>query len=294
MQPWVDNVPNARTLTVQITESTYVIGDIHGQFKTLVKLLRHAGLVGDHHAWKGGNATLWFMGDLVDRGPDGIAVVDLAMNLQAQAAAAGGRVAALLGNHEVLLLGAYRFGRRSTGLSSNFIAKWKQNGGNRKDLAALTPQHLDWLSDLPAMAHVDDYLLIHADAPFYIKYGSSEEEVNAAFKKILKRSNALDWEELIEDFSRRGAFLSSIGSREFIQRFLNIFRGRQIVHGHTPISAIRGCPAKKVTEPWIYAGGQCINVDGGIYLGGPGFIHQLPGDKNAEENGSLPEEGISS
>ena len=33
--------------------------------------------------------------------------------------------------------------------------------------------------------------------------------------------------------------------------------------------------AEDVTEAWTYAGGRCVNVDGGIYLGGPGFVHQL-------------------
>jgi len=26
----------------------------------------------------------------------------------------------------------------------------------------------------------------------------------------------------------------------------------------------------------IYAGGLCINLDGGMYLDGPGFVYQLP------------------
>src|SRR5215469_16064093 len=96
----------------------YIIGDVHGQLKKLVKLLQDRQLIDAEHCWKAGTATLWFMGDVVDRGPDGVAVLDLVMRLQAEAAAAGGAVASLLGNHEMLLLAAYRFGRRSTGLGS--------------------------------------------------------------------------------------------------------------------------------------------------------------------------------
>lgn len=29
-----------------------------------------------------------------------------------------------------------------------------------------------------------------------------------------------------------------------------------------------------VTAPYTYAGGRCINVDGGMYRGGPGFLGQ--------------------
>src|ERR1700730_11094368 len=130
----------------------YTIGDVHGQLKKLIKLLQNAQLIDTEHSWKAGTATLWFMGDLVDRGPDGIAVLDLVMRLQAEAAAAGGSVTSLLGNHEMMLLAAYRFGRRSTGLGSNFITRWKQNGGKRKDIASLTPRHLEWMAHLPAVA----------------------------------------------------------------------------------------------------------------------------------------------
>ncbi|HEX9439253.1 MAG TPA: serine/threonine protein phosphatase, partial [Roseiflexaceae bacterium] len=54
------------------------------------------------------------------------------------------------------------------------------------------------------------------------------------------------------------------------------FGGRQIVHGHTPISSMRRCLPEEVVEPLVYAGGLCVNVDGGMYLGGPGFVYQVP------------------
>ncbi len=258
---------------MQTQSPIYVVGDIHGEIKKLEHLLKDAGLLGNNHSWSGGTSELWFLGDFVDRGPDGIAVIDLVMRLQEEAAAAGGKVSSLMGNHELLLLGAYRFGRRSTGLGSNFIAKWKQNGGNRKDIAGLKPHHLEWLAQLPLMANVHDHLFLHADAPFYIRYGKSVEEVNAAARKILKGSDALAWEEFIEDFARRGAFQYT--SSDLLQRFLNIYGGQQIVHGHTPINTVLGCSAKKVTSPLIYADGKCVNVDGGMCLGGVGFAYKV-------------------
>ncbi|HLG77115.1 MAG TPA: hypothetical protein VKX46_11925, partial [Ktedonobacteraceae bacterium] len=55
-----------------------------------------------------------------------------------------------------------------------------------------------------------------------------------------------------------------------------IFGGEQIIHGHTPISLMVNSKPQKVTAPWIYANGRCVNVDGGIYMGGPGFLYQIP------------------
>ena len=33
--------------------------------------------------------------------------------------------------------------------------------------------------------------------------------------------------------------------------------------------------AEDVTEAWRCAGDRCLNVDGGMYLGSPGFVHRL-------------------
>jgi hypothetical protein len=255
-------------------QSVYVIGDIHGEYEKLVRLLKQEKLVGDDLSWSGGNSMVWFMGDFVDRGPDGIAVIDLVMRLQQEAAVVGGRVASLLGNHELLLLAAHRFGRRSTGLGANFLTRWKRNGGKGKDITRLTRHHLNWLMRLPLMARAGDCLLVHADASFYLRYGRSIDEVNAALNSLMQEGDALAWEELIEDFARRGAFHYSDDGQKFVHRFLESFGGRRLVHGHTPISSILGCAPQKVTDPLVYAEGHCINVDGGMCLGGPGFVYQ--------------------
>ena len=239
-------------------------------------LLQHAKLLRQDLSWSGGTATLWFLGDYVDRGPDGVGVIDLISRLQREAEAAGGSVGALLGNHELFLLAAYRFGRRSTGLGSNFISRWKQNGGNIKDLKRLTRQHLDWLSALPPMALVEDAILVHADAPLYIQHGRTIADVNANFKKIMSKSDALAWEELLEAFARRGAFSHTLGGDEFLSRFLAMYGGKRVVHGHTPIYYMRGIQPKAVTEAWVYADGRCVNVDGAMFLNAPGFVYELP------------------
>ncbi len=258
--------------------SIYVIGDIHGQFKKLAGLLREAGLLDDALAWAGGTAALWFLGDFFDRGSDGIAVVDLIMRLQAEAAAAGGQVGALLGNHEVLMLAAHRFGERGmTMLSGSFLSAWRRNGGRAKDLIRLTHRHITWMTNLPVMALVYDRLFVHADATFYTNYGHSIAMVNWACKAVLQSAEVRAWERLLGDFCEREAFDGQrVDGAGWAAQFLRIFGGRQLIHGHTPIAYITQIPPKHVTEPLIYADGLCINLDGGMYLGGPGFVYQLP------------------
>lgn len=80
------------------------IGDVHGSYDKLITLLKGTGVVNDALAWDGGRAHLVLIGDLIDRGPREVDVLDLARRLEEDAPAAGGQVHVLLGNHEVMNL----------------------------------------------------------------------------------------------------------------------------------------------------------------------------------------------
>lgn len=253
----------------------YIIGDIHGQYQKMIALLRRANLIDGDLAWSGGDATLCFMGDYVDRGPDGLRTIETVQRLQAESQTAGGEVIALMGNHEVFLLSAYFFGKRSPTsgrLTGVYVDDWLMIGGVRADLDGLTAEHVRWIQSLPVMAKVEDWLLVHADALMYLVYGTSTEEVNDAVRAVLTRANRLEWNELLQHFIRRRAFQGK-GSLEQARNFLEIYGGEQIVHGHTPISQITGQRPQSVTEPYIYANGLCVDVDAGLFLGSDGFVY---------------------
>lgn len=78
------------------------VGDVHGDFGQFVTVLRQAGVIDAKHKWAGGRTHLVQTGDVPDRGPDSRKVMDLLMELAPQAERAGGRVHALIGNHEVM------------------------------------------------------------------------------------------------------------------------------------------------------------------------------------------------
>jgi hypothetical protein len=90
-------------------ERVVVVGDLHGSYAGLVSILSMTGLVDQDRHWSGGEATLVQMGDILDRGEQLRQTLDLLMQLQVEAEAAGGRVIVLLGNHEVMdMLGVIR------------------------------------------------------------------------------------------------------------------------------------------------------------------------------------------
>jgi len=263
----------------------YAIGDIHGQYNKLVTLLKDAQLVGDDVRWTGGEAHLWFLGDFFDRGPDGIGVIEVVMRLQREAADAGGHVGAVIGNHDMSILAAYRFGTSRAFIThlpqspeafsaesvDTFTGLWLFNGGEIHDLKRMTAKHVRWLSYLPAMAKVDDRLLMHADSVMYQRYGDSLTEVNKYFRHVLTKGRESEWDLIMDDFNQHRAFITT-GGTERAARLLKIFGCMQIIHGHTPIPKIT---RHEATEPLVYAGGLCVNIDGGLYLGGAGFLHQI-------------------
>jgi hypothetical protein len=85
-------------------DSIFVISDVHGELDTLRATLRNARVVDGSGRWSAGRAHLVVVGDMVDRGDDATAVLWYLYGLEPQAAAAGGRLDIVLGNHELMVI----------------------------------------------------------------------------------------------------------------------------------------------------------------------------------------------
>jgi hypothetical protein len=79
-----------------------VIGDLEGDDAKFEAMLADAALVDGDGDWIGGATHLVQLGDIPDRGPNSRAIMDHLMQLERQARRAGGRVHALIGNHEAM------------------------------------------------------------------------------------------------------------------------------------------------------------------------------------------------
>jgi hypothetical protein len=250
---------------------TYIVGDVHGQLDKLIVHLQREVLIDNACQWCGGDAVVWFLGDFFDRGPDGIGVVDLVMRLQVEAPETGGRVSAILGNHELLISSVDKFG--ATRDPFPFKEVWQMNGGQENDLAAFEQRHFEWISQLPAMAIEGENLLIHADSSLYVEYGRTVDAVNEAARAVLMSDDPEAWRKMLVQFSDRFAFIGPNG-RKHAKAFLHLYGAERVIHGHTPIALLTGDDPETVTRPLIYADGLCMNAEAGMYLG-VGFIARL-------------------
>src|SRR5262245_58210186 len=118
--------------------ATYAIGDVQGCYDQLMRVLERAG-------YDERRDTLWFVGDLVNRGPQSARVARFAMGL-------GERQVTVLGNHELALLVV------AAGLS-------KQHRGDTLDDILHAPDRdeiLHWIRHQKMMHTGHGYAMIHA------------------------------------------------------------------------------------------------------------------------------------
>lgn len=112
-----------------VYDKMVVIGDIHGQWHGLMELLGHSGLiVSQECVWRESSESVLLVqtGDVVDRGRHATECFECLRHLQATAKPFGHRVIRLIGNHELMWLGAqydYRNVDSDTPLKINKLTK---------------------------------------------------------------------------------------------------------------------------------------------------------------------------
>lgn len=122
--------------------ATYVVGDIHGCFRTLECLLSEL-------PFEKGKDRLWLVGDLVNRGPDSLAVLRWA---QAAERKLGDRFVAVLGNHDLHLLASL------AGYGRPYHQEALEEVLAARDRAEIE----EWLAARPLLHREGDLVVVHA------------------------------------------------------------------------------------------------------------------------------------
>jgi hypothetical protein len=111
-------------------EKIVAVGDLHGDYKNFVRILRGTKLIDRELRWKGGETHLVQIGDIMDRGPEAKKIFDLLMRLEKEAEEVRGKVHVLLGNHEEMNISGIAFGYQGYVTVEQFISflpdKYKQ------------------------------------------------------------------------------------------------------------------------------------------------------------------------
>jgi len=148
---------NNRPVQFNKVDSVFVIGDVHGEYDTLIRLLANARLLNADLTWRAKRAHLVFMGDLFDRGDDVIKTLWFIYNLEKQAEARGGKVHVMLGNHEIM---AFLNDLRYTSGKELSVARY-YNIGYTKMFDIHESLLGRWLASKPAMLKINSILFAH-------------------------------------------------------------------------------------------------------------------------------------
>jgi serine/threonine protein phosphatase 1 len=247
-------------LGVSPEAEVFAIGDIHGRSDLLAALIDEAAREPKLREKR----AIVFLGDLVDRGPDSLGAIDLAIGAKARIGA--DEAIALMGNHETMMRLALDPETPWDDAIDAFDT-WIGNGGDRTvaeflkteeppdDLdqmlaharASLPPRVLAWLSSLRPSWRSGQVLFVHAGVNPHVE---------------LETFLAAPWNTPLDqlDEDRHWAWVR----RPFLEHrpAMDGFGGFFVVHGHTPNDARRGASHRDQIA------GFRLNLDAGSAMTG--------------------------
>ena len=128
-----------------MTNRRIFIGDVHGHYDALMSLLEAIA--------PGSDDRIYFLGDLIDRGPQSAQVVKFIIENNYQC---------LLGNHEQMLLDVLGTGKD---VPMDKFQAWIYSGGYATITSYsnnIPQEHIDWMKTLPYYLDLGDIWLVHA------------------------------------------------------------------------------------------------------------------------------------
>ncbi|HEY6328008.1 MAG TPA: metallophosphoesterase family protein [Blastocatellia bacterium] len=203
------------------SQSTYVIGDVHGRLNLLDQLIKDV-------PWDPAHDKIVFLGDLIDRGPNAPGVLDRVMDLHRT----NPNLVVLRGNHEQMLLDCLFAGDLQWLIPENGGVETLRAYGIDPDLVEdlndikIPDEHLKFIKSLPFYHEDQSAIYVHAGLLPGIPVSDTPSEV-------------LIW-------TRSPYFYGS-------------YEGKLCFFGHTPTQLLPR--AGRSRKFGIYIRGGCVGID---------------------------------
>ncbi len=234
--------------------STYVMSDFHGRHDLFLKMLEKISFCDED--------TLYILGDVADRGPDGIKTFLYIMDKP--------NIIYLIGNHDIFLLDCARKALVKGGGIRLFHTQefllWMYNGG---DPTWEQYSRLDRIQQRKILAYLaNSYVIIpnlkvgdrnfylchatHADTPYQepVKYKDADPEMR----------NHVVWDRVYPRYTRMSMEFDHISYDELYNKYP---KNTKMIFGHTPTILFKGPERDGRGRIWHGGHGHLIDIDCG-------------------------------
>ena len=211
----------------------YAMGDVHGDFERMVRLLHAGRLIDANNNWAAGDSVLVVTGDMIDKGPRPVDVLRFLSHLRNSAPHTHGQVLLLAGNHEAEFLAG-----PDQKKSADFVADLKQHGISPQDVRACRGDIGELLCSLPFAARVGEWFFCHGGNTGGRSLARLEDDLKAGITAHGYRAPVLlDSDSLLESrLSSSNNWFSVAGrtDREVLTSYAAALGVKHLVQGHQP------------------------------------------------------------
>ena len=243
-----------QTKGAKLDAHTFAIGDIHGQAGALSEMLDHLANLERPTECIAAGRELIFLGDIIDRGPENFAAVNLAFEAHKRFE----KVFLLPGNHELMLLSAMKGNEKAKRL-------WAANGGMAMVDEVCPDGSLPLNTAILAIAQAlpSSWAATYEYGPTHLRRG--------ALGDVLFVHAGIHPHRHLDDFLDEPRFAIHDDHWAWMrQPFLNWHGGwghmglSLVVHGHSPATIAPITTAEKVSRLLdVTAEHDCICLDAG-------------------------------
>jgi len=235
------------------------LSDIEGEFAELRELLIANNIIDNQYNWIFGKNKLVVCGDLFDRGNNVTEELWLLYKLEADAAAKGGTVHVILGNHDIMnMSGDWRYVQPQYNVHAQLLGKtYGELFDDNTELGK-------WLRSKHTIEKIGDNLCLHAGVSSeMLSRQLSIGELNSMTRPWYAKSKSKDLPDEMVDFFNdnglfwyRGYFTEPFASGSLIDSTLSFYNVKRIIVGHTVADSAA-----------LYYHGKVVGLDTDWHLG---------------------------
>lgn len=234
-------------------DSIMVVGDVHGEFDTMKKLLVENEVINTKEEWLFGKNHLVFVGDIFDRGNKVTEALYFIKRISQKAIENGGRVHLLLGNHEVMVLmnDSRYISAKYKNLSKRLLTNYYNFFAEETELGR-------WLRTLNSVLKINDKLFVHGGLSYdVVRKNLSLNQINEDIRYSLLNAKSMSAAELkrkiyfpgnplwYRGYMMESRYYSKITELE-VDEVLKYYNASQIMFGHTELEEISFLYQKKL------------------------------------------------